>query len=97
MTRRATAAATQTTQGPSLVTQMLVAEKYGLRLDVTQLAQVLGITTGTVLNRISANTFSIPTYIDNGKRYADHRDVAMHIDNARVSVGLKSYGSSART
>ncbi|GAB2836721.1 hypothetical protein GCM10027276_44240 [Comamonas piscis] len=83
MTRRATVAATQAVQGPSLITQMFVAEKYGLRLDVNQLAQVLGITPGTVLNRISAHTFGIPTYIDNGKRYADYRDVAAHFDSIR--------------
>lgn len=86
MTRRATASVTHTTQSPSLVTQMFVVEKYGLRLDVSQLAQVLGITPGTVLNRISANTFDIPTYIDNGKRYADYRDVAEHFDRIRFKV-----------
>jgi hypothetical protein len=83
MTRRATTAPQAVTNGPSLVTQMFVAEKYGLRLDVNQLAQLLSITPGTVLNRISANTFGIPTYLDNGKRYADYRDVAAHFDSIR--------------
>lgn len=83
MTRRATAVNPSVNHGPSLVTQMFVAEKYGLRLDVNQLAKVLGITPGTILNRISANTFAIPTYLDNGKRYADYRDVAAHFDNIR--------------
>lgn len=86
MTRRATNAAAPASNGPSLVTQMFVAEKYGLRLDVNQLAQLLSITPGTVLNRISANTFNIPTYIDNGKRYADYRDVAAHFDNIRKAA-----------
>lgn len=86
MNRRATNAAAPAPNGPSLVTQMFVAEKYGLRLDVSQLAQVLGISPGTVLNRISANTFGIPTYIDNGKRYADYRDVAAHFDQVRQSA-----------
>ncbi|MEJ5028632.1 hypothetical protein [Comamonas sp. MYb69] len=85
MTRRATVAASPETSSPSLVTQMLVAEKYGLRLDINQLAKVLGISPGTVLNRISANTFGIQTYIDNGKRYADFRDVAKHFDTIRES------------
>ncbi|UBB19531.1 hypothetical protein [Comamonas odontotermitis] len=83
MTRRATTTAAPATNGPSLVTQMFVAEKYGLRLDVNQLAQLLSITPGTVHNRISANTFDIPTYLDNGKRYADYRDVAAHFDSIR--------------
>lgn len=85
MTRRATTATPPST-GPSLVTQMFVAEKYGLRLDVQQLAKLLDITPGTVLNRISCNTFGIPTYIDNGKRYADYRDVAAHFDNVRANA-----------
>jgi hypothetical protein len=67
----------------SLVTQMFIAEKYGLRLNVNQLADLLGIAPGTVLNRISCNTFNIPTYLDNGKRYADFRDVAAHFDRSR--------------
>jgi len=86
MTHRATVANTSTKPGPSLVTQMFVAEKYGLRLDVNQLAKVLGVSPGTVLNRISANTFGIPTYIDNGKRYADYRDVAAHFDQIREAA-----------
>jgi len=89
MTRRTTLANSPVKSRPSLVTQMFVAEKYGLRLDVVQLAQVLGITPGTVLNRISANTFGIPTYIDNGKRYADYRDVAAHFDYARETAHLE--------
>lgn len=86
MTRRATAPDQSSNFAPSLVTQMFVAEKYGLRLNVNQLAQLLGISPGTVLNRISANTFCIPTYIDNGKRYADYRDVAAHFDQARQTA-----------
>lgn len=75
-----------TINGSSLVTQMFVAEKYGLRLDINQLAHILNISPGTVLNRISANTFTIPTYIDSGKRYADFRDVALHFDNVRKNA-----------
>lgn len=88
MTRRDYIANTSAVHGPSLVTQMFLAEKYGLRLDVKQLGEVLGISPGTVLNRISANTFRIPTYIDNGKRYADYRDVANHFDTIREQTHL---------
>ena len=85
MTRHTNIGIRAALEGPSLVTQMLIAEQYGLRLNVNQLAQLLGITAGTVLNRISANTFGIPTYIDNGKRYADFRDVAAHFDKSRCN------------
>ena len=67
----------------SLVTQMIVAERYGVRLSIEQLAGVLGISKGTVYNQLSADTFAIPTYLDNGKRFADYRDVAAHLDACR--------------
>lgn len=70
----------------SLVTQMMVAEKYGLRLDVKQLAEVLGLTPGTILNQISAEKFCIATYVDGGRRYADYRDVAAHFDTMRSNA-----------
>lgn len=67
----------------SLLTQVIVAEKYGLRLDVDQLADLLGIKPKTIYNQISGDTFPIPTYVENNKRYADHRDVADHFENLR--------------
>lgn len=67
----------------SLVTQMIVVEKYGVRLDSKQLADLLSMTPGAVLNRISDGDFPIPTYKDGGKRFADYRDVAAYIDNCR--------------
>lgn len=70
----------------SLVTQMIVAERYGLRLDTKQLADVLGIAEGTVRNRISARTLGVPTYEDGGRRWADYRDVAEYIDTMRAAA-----------
>lgn len=67
----------------SLVTQMLVAERYGLRLDTKRLAEVLGLSEGTIRNRISARTLGVPTYEDGGRRWADYRDVASYIDRMR--------------
>lgn len=67
----------------SLFTQALVAEKYGLRLGIEQLAEVLGITKGAIYNQISAGEFPVKTYIDGGRRYADYRDVAGHLDKCR--------------
>lgn len=51
----------------SLLTQVLIADKYGPRLGTDQLATVLGITRGAVLNQISDGKFGIPTYVDGGK------------------------------
>lgn len=70
----------------SLLTQVIVAEKYGLRLDVEQLGELLGIAPKTIYNRVSAGDFPVKTYVDGGKRWADHRDVAAHFDTMRASA-----------
>lgn len=72
----------------SLLTQVVVAEKYGLRLGIEQLAEVLGMSKGGVYNQLSAGTFPVPTYIDAGKRWADFRDVAAHLDKCREAAKL---------
>src|SRR5574337_1051266 len=70
-------------QQPSLVTQMVIAEKYGIRLDTAQLAEVTRLSRGTVLNQISAGTFPIPTYLEGKLRFADFRDVVAYFDAMR--------------
>lgn len=70
----------------SLVTQMFVAEKYGLRLGTDELAELLKLSPGTVRNQCSAKTFPIPTYVDGGKRWADYRDVAAYFDQCREAA-----------
>jgi hypothetical protein len=62
---------------------MLIAEQYGLRLSVSDLADVFGQSEGTIRNRISAQTFPVPTYEDGGRRWADYRDVAAYLDTMR--------------
>ena len=68
----------------SVVTQLIIAERYGPRLSIEQLAMALGLTKGSIYNQVSAGTFPIPTYTDAGKRWADYRDVAEHFDACRV-------------
>jgi hypothetical protein len=67
----------------SLITQAYIVEKYGLRLNVEQLATLLGITKAGLYNQFSAGTCPVKTYIDGGKRWADYRDVAAHLDQCR--------------
>lgn len=68
----------------SLVTQAFVLEKYGIRLNTKQLAEVLGRKSdGSIRNAISAGTFQIRTYLDDGRRWADYRDVAAYLDSLR--------------
>ena len=68
----------------SLVTQMIVAERYGLRLRVEQLATLLDVSKGSIYNQLSAGTFPVPTYLDGKLRFADYRDVAAYLDDCRT-------------
>lgn len=68
----------------SLITQAFIVEKYGIRLNVEQLAQILGITKAALYNQFSAGTCPVKTYLDGGKRWADYRDVADHIDQCKA-------------
>ena len=70
----------------SLVTQAFVFERYGPRLNMVQLAAVLDIQPTTLANKISAKTCSVKTYMDQGKRWADYRDVAQHFDDMRAQA-----------
>lgn len=77
----------------SLVTQMIVAEKYGLRLGMEDLARAIGVTKGAIYNAVSAGTFQIATYIDGGKRWADYRAVANHLDECAERATQKEPGN----
>jgi hypothetical protein len=72
----------------SLLTQAFIIERYGLRLNTDQIAELLGITKPALYNqvKISAGTLKLKTYVDGGKRYADFRDAADYFDAARASA-----------
>ena len=70
----------------SLLTQAYLLERYGPRLNVDQLAQVLQMARQTINNQISDGSFPVPTYRAAGKRFADFRDVAKHLDECREAV-----------
>jgi len=67
----------------SLLTQAYLLDKYGPRLDMEQLASVLVLDAGTLLNQVSAGTLQVKTYRDGRKRFADYRDVAEYLDRVR--------------
>ena len=48
----------------SLLHEAIVAEKYGLRLTVDQLADALSIAKNTIYNQVAQGVFKIPTYLD---------------------------------
>ncbi len=67
----------------SFLAEAYVLEKYGMRLTMRQLAEVLGIGYGTLRNKQSQGTFKIPTYVEDGTRFADYRDVVEYLDSRR--------------
>ena len=73
----------------SLIQTVYLMERYGLRLNVEQLADALDSTPAAIHRRISDGTFEVPTYIDGKKRYADVRDVAAYLDAMRESVKVR--------
>lgn len=64
----------------SLLTRAYILEKFGVRLTMQQLAQLLTMSEGTIRNQISAETFPIPTYREGGTRYAPYDAVAEYLD-----------------
>lgn len=70
----------------SLLHEAIVAEKYGLRLTVDQMADALGLARNTIYNQIAQGTFKVKTYVDGGKRYADYRDLASYLDEVSGRV-----------
>lgn len=67
----------------SLMTQVFLLEKYGTRLSIEQLSEVIGMAPGSIYNQVSRAKLDLPTYIDGKKRWADYRDVAAYIDRCR--------------
>lgn len=67
----------------SLLSEALIFDRYGPRLGAEQLAEALGITKAALYNQISAGTCPVRTYLDGGKRWADFRDLAAHLDQMR--------------
>lgn len=70
----------------SLLHEAIIAEKYGLRLSVDQMADALGLARNTIYNQIAQGTFRVKTYVDGGKRFADYRDLATYLDEVRAGA-----------
>ncbi|MBI0327666.1 hypothetical protein [Burkholderia plantarii] len=74
----------------SLLTRAYVLEKYGPRMTLAQLAQLLLMSEGTIRNQISAETFPIPTYKEGAARYAPYDAVADYLDHMSNKARLKA-------
>ncbi|PNL00748.1 hypothetical protein I6G78_07775 [Burkholderia glumae] len=64
----------------SLLTRAYILEKFGPRMNLSQLAQLLQMSEGTIRNQISAETFPIPTYKEGAGRFAAYDAVADYLD-----------------
>ncbi len=66
----------------SFLTCAYLLEKYGLRLSIPQVAEVLQVSESNVVNKLAEKRFPIPSYRD-GKVWFDYRDVAEYMDKMR--------------
>ena len=59
-----------------------IISRYGQRLTVEQLAEVLKLSPGTIRNRMAAGALPF-VYKDGGRVFADARDVVAYLDSLR--------------
>ncbi|WP_087691670.1 hypothetical protein [Pandoraea sp. PE-S2R-1] len=64
----------------NLLTRAYILERYGVRLGVAQLSELLCVAEGTIRNQISAETFPVPTYVEGGRRFASYEAIATYLD-----------------
>ncbi|WP_186272012.1 hypothetical protein [Burkholderia gladioli] len=74
----------------SLLTRAYILEKYGPRMTLAQLAQLLLMSEGTIRNQISSETFPIPTYKEGGARFAPYDAVAEYLDKMSLQARQKA-------
>ena len=63
-----------------LATRAMIVDKYGMRLSMEQLAEVLDVTPNTLYNMITAGEMPIPTYKEGKRRFAAYDAVADYLD-----------------
>lgn len=66
----------------SFLTQAYLLEKYGPRLSMKQLAEVLGVAVNTIYNQRASGTLAVKVYED-GQLWCDYRDAAAYLDQCR--------------
>jgi len=74
----------------SLMLTAYLMERYGPRLGREELAQVLGVTPKTLEKKIYMSTLGVTTYKDQGKVWADCRDVAEYLDECRARAKVEA-------
>ena len=72
-----------TNNAMSFLTDAYLLDKYGPRLSLDHISELLGASKSSLYSQISAGTLALPTYVDGGKRWADYRDVSAYLDSCR--------------
>lgn len=70
----------------SMLTQVFILEKYGVRLNIEQLAELMGYAVNTLYNKLSQGKLGVKTYVADGKRWCDYRDAAVYFDRCRADA-----------
>lgn len=65
-------------------------DKYGVRLSMDQLADAMGLATNTIYNKVASGKLRVPTYLDDGKRWADAVAVASYLDEMAKSATIQA-------
>jgi hypothetical protein len=69
-----------------IVTEAMILRTYGPRLTLEELALLLKMSLETIRKQLRSDSFPIPTYLENNRRYADYRAVARHIDRRALEA-----------
>ena len=77
----------------SFLTTAYLLERFGPRLGMDDIAEVLGMSKGTLHNRVYRGEIDLVTYLDGGTRYADVRDMASYLDLMRGRGASRASGS----
>jgi len=63
-----------------LTTRAMIVDRYGLRLSMDQVAEILNISAASVYNMLSQGEFPIRTYKEGARRFASYEAVADYLD-----------------
>jgi hypothetical protein len=64
----------------NLTTRAMIVERYGMRLSIEQLAELLGVTPHSVYQQAVDGSFPIRTYKEGRRRFASYEAVAEYLD-----------------
>ena len=74
----------------TLMTRAALIDKYGLRLSMEQLAEVLGLHPSTIYNMLSKDEMPVRTYKEGSRRFASYEAVADYLDSMDETAKAKT-------